>query len=135
MSDNRKSAWVAGIRALATFIEAHDEFDAPYMGPVWCWIHEHDPDEAKRRLAACAVALPGKADKHADDGTFNLITHFGPVEVRVTVARDVVCERVVVGHKTVEWTEPPPGVEMVTRTREIEVVEWHCPESVLAGQP
>ena len=62
---------------------------------------------------------------------------FGPHTLKAWSTHDRVCERVVVGTETVTREEPDPEalkqVPTVTVTEEREVIEWRCPESILAG--
>lgn len=120
-------AWLNGIRQMADFLEQHPDVPLPSdHQPVYIW-----GTDAKRQLAAAALAL-GDAEKEADASFFSLVRRFGPIVYTVKACRENVCERVVVGTKTITTQVPPEGVEMLTVTSEEEIVEWRCPPSILA---
>jgi hypothetical protein len=67
--------------------------------------------------------MGGFAKSH--DGTWlNLVKDFGAFTLEVLYKSELVCERVVVG------TENVPEKTVPAHTKEI--VEWQCPESLLA---
>lgn len=126
-AEEDRAAWLTGLRQMADFLEAHPAVPLPSVHqPVYIW-----GADAQRQLAAAALAL-GDAEKEADASFFSLVRRFGPIVYTVKAYRENVCERVVVGTKTITTQVPPEGVEMLTVTREEDVVEWRCPPSILA---
>ena len=133
------------LRAVADLLDAHPELPRPPY--VACYDHRpHEADLAwnfhfngnaedaadqKAKAALMLRTLGGKWAKDfdwrdADRADFRQ-TRDG-LNLRVTVNRSAVCERVVVGEETVTL----PAVEaQPERTETREVVEWRC-ESVLA---
>jgi hypothetical protein len=98
------------------------------LHPVW----------NRQELAQIARAIGGQWDKRVDGSWFWLAQEVVPgVTYELYINRNLVCERVVTGTETVTVTEPDPelvaGLPTVTRTETREIVEWVCPDSVLAG--
>lgn len=126
------------LRAIAELIDAHPDLPLPYVIIHGHRAHEADlawnlhifaDDGADQKSQATAIiqALGGKWDKDFDwDDDINRAdfkqTRDG-FDMRVTVHRDAVCERVVVGEEvvTVKAVEAVPE-----RTETREVVEWRC---------
>ena len=81
---------------------------------------------------AALAAVLGTARKSSESGYYNLTRSFGSIDFEVTASHAKVCERVVVGTEEVEEVDPEAlaALPKVKVTREI--VEWKCPESVLA---
>lgn len=130
-----RQEWIDGLSDLADFVESHPDFPLPdrHGTRVYVWAqHDSDGEGQLAFLGRCARVL-GRATKEADEKYFTVARKFGPHVLAVCAHRDAVCERVVVGTETVEVQVPPPGVEMLAVTEVREVVEWHCPESLLAA--
>jgi hypothetical protein len=124
---DERAAFVDGLRQLATFIESTPGFPVPNAwGSVYLW-----GDGAKSQMASAARML-GNVDKTADDFYFGIERHFGPITLTVKASRTNVCERVVTGTKIETYDVLPEGVQVTTATREVEIVEWVCPPSILA---
>jgi hypothetical protein len=106
-----------GLRELLDWLDANPEFPVPF------WLtYEHTiyaDDEAD--LLAKRKILGRQVDKVVGNQKFGFSRKFGPIDVEVVIARDVVCERKVVGTREIPATE--------ARTEDI--VEWVCPESFL----
>lgn len=128
-----RAEFVRGLRELADFLAAHPEIDfSPDYGTAtvqwWCG----GPND----LAAAARTL-GRVEKKSDDSFLSLVRHFGPHKIDAYALHSRVCERVVVRTETVATEVPDPEalkqVPTVTVTEEREIVEWRCPESILAG--
>lgn len=137
-----RTAFVQGLRELADALEASPEIPLPYRyfsARVTSPNHLDDDGKskhAKRRAAEIARAIPAKVDKQSLGSLFALVTSFGPIKLEVFFDRDQVCERVVTGTRTVTEEEPDPEevdkLPKRTVTREVEDVEWRCPDSLLA---
>lgn len=138
-----RTAFAQGLRDLADALEAHPEIPLPYQ---FLTARVHPPRDldddrkreyAKRRAAEIARAIPAKVDKQTFGSLFALTASFGPVKLEVFFDREQVCERVVTGTRTVTEEEPDPEeVEKLpkrTVTREVEDVEWRCPDSLLGS--
>ena len=97
---------------------------------AWGWDHE----DVKQVLTDLRRALGGKFDKEYDDGYFRLKARHGDTRVEFIAQRDAICERKVVGTETVEVEEYDKEllaeVPKVTVTKEREIVEWICPETL-----
>ena len=111
----------SGLRGLADWFEKHPEH-LQQLVPGFHFRFDLWPStlEQVRELRR----ILGKVEKRLTGGCFNLAHDFGGgVCVEVNVPRDKVCKRVVTGHRVI-----PARPE---RTEEI--VEWQCPDSILAG--
>jgi hypothetical protein len=88
------------------------------------------------KLAEAARGL-GRVAKRSDESYLNLDRSFGPHKIQAYASHYGVCERIVVGTETVTEEVPDPEllakVPTVTVTEEVEIVEWRCPDSLLAG--
>ena len=120
-------------RAIADFYEQHPELP---FGDMWIWEPSFrirlDKERAKEQLRAI-----GSFDKIYEGDSFVAVKEIGGVKVKCWMDRDAVCERVVTGTRHVEAELVP---EYVTPARlieahEEEIVEWKCPESILAPTP
>ena len=118
MSDTRQET-IDGLRALADYLETRPDVPLPYFGFVNAFGDEEE-------LPVVARAMGGFTKDHTGD-YLTLVKSFGPVGLHVHFASEQVCERVVVG------TEEVP--EKVTPAHTKEIVEWKCPESLLALTP
>jgi hypothetical protein len=137
MTDERRAAYVSGLRKLADILERHPEVELPYTGTngELTWILTGDSGH-KAQQAAIARALPGTVRKGVRGDAFDLRGENDGLGVLVIADRDEVCERVVVGTETVTEERPDPealaALPTVTVTEEREVVEWRC-GSLLSG--
>ena len=117
------SELVSGLRELADWYENHA--DAPLPVEVQVKV---STISGKGELAAFARML-GTCTKDSNEIFFYVRRAFGPVVLSGFDYRESVCQRVVTGKRTVE-VDVPVGYRK--ETREEEVVEWHCPETLLA---
>lgn len=107
---------IKGLREMADFLEAHPAVPVP-------WFFEHAFVETKAEIVRIAREGGGWDKAHAG-GYFSLRKEFsGGVVFSVSVAREQVCERVVVGHHIVPAVNLPERVE--------EDVEWVCDKALL----
>ncbi len=113
----KRQAKIDSMRALLDFLETHPIVPMPYFTTVNAF-PKHGSDISKIARAMKPV------DKSQLGTLFILSRRFGNVTLEVNFGRDEVCERVVVG------TEDIPEKIIPATTREI--VEWVCPDSVLA---
>lgn len=106
---------IDGLRELADYLEERPDVPLPYFGMINAFA-EAD------RLPVVARAMGGFTKAHTGD-FLSLTKQFtSGVMLAVHFNSEEVCERVVVG------TEEVPAVPAHTK----EIVEWKCPESVLA---
>jgi len=83
--------------------------------------------DTKRRFADKARSL-GACEKRSDEHTFDLVKKFGPHRIIIQASRDRVCERKVVGTEIKEVIDYNNAPRVM---KEVEIVEWSCPESIL----
>ena len=91
----------------------------------------------KEELAKWAHAMPHPIDKGLtqNDKYYQLKARLNTelpdvsLPVEVFTSRDGVCEATVVGREVKEVTEYPPAV---TVTKEVDIIEWKCTDSLLA---
>lgn len=127
------AAVVAGFRRAADLIEQHPDLAKPAVsddGHLMWWLYSFDcPEGVPAMVAAIRRAVGGKWDKREAQGLSEPEMVFEREGYVITVKRDAVCTRKVVGTETVTL----PAVEALPeRTVEREIVEWDC-EPVLAG--
>lgn len=124
---------VTGLRDLADFIERKGlelPIDHPSMTlNEWLfddnnWNHKRHSRTAREKIGVVARKL-GKAEKDWGSGSLDLRRRFGPVSIEFTIGREKVCERRVVGSKTVPERVVPAHVQ--------EEVEWICTDPILAN--
>jgi len=87
------------------------------------------PGTALRKMAEMAQSLGGKWDKDTNSLYFTLTRSFGPHRIVLEAPRDAVCTARVVGTETKTVRKAVDFVE-VKETRD--VIEWDCPQSLLA---
>lgn len=124
-------SYIAGLREMADFFEKNPEMCSGSSYTAYRWFGAQD-------IAATAKAL-GKVKKATDETDFRLERQFGPHTLVCFTSHKGLCKKVVTGTKTVteKVVDPayiaPPKVDvpMVEITREVEVFEWVCPESIL----
>lgn len=122
---DQQRTWINDLRALTNFLEAHPAL-IPRLGLRV--LHPVNNAEAMRSITRGA----GRWTKAAYGDWFNLDQSIGVHGISVYAERANVCERHVVGTKAVEVRDPEmmKGVPFVTVLED--VVEWVCPDSLLA---
>lgn len=119
--------WVDGLRAMLDFVEQRPEM-VPRSGNKFYVFANEASDFAQRALSL------GNAEKSSTDTWYNVDRSFGPHTLQVTIEREKVCERVVVGTVEEEIEAPDPeaveALPKVKQTVTTEKVEWRCPESL-----
>ena len=108
-----------GLRAIATWYENHPEIPVPV--PEIQVLHMGE--ETKDMAVGIARAL-GHCDKDYGASIFYLIREFGGIKLKFAFWRSTICTRRVVGTR-IEPARP------ATPEREVEIIEWDCPESLL----
>lgn len=111
---NEREATIQGLRDLALFLECHDKAPLPFVYQMTAFVE----DDADLREVALAV---GSANKEFNHEWLYLKKQFGPVGYAVSIQRERVCAKKVVGVR-----EVPAHTE--------EIVEWSCSESLLAAE-
>lgn len=118
--------WIDGLRKLADWAEKHPDSSLLDQGlNHYGFVY----DDAVTNLAKAAKAF-GHAEKSKTDNYFNVVGRFGPHKMEVTSPRENVCVRTVVGVEEIPEKIIP---EQVIPAKTVEVVEWVCPESLLAS--
>ena len=134
---------VAGLRALADFLEANPEAENPhrYGGSVYfCDRTDYDTGEvtssAKQEMIRWRKMAGGTwhKGKSWDDSRFELKGNVGGHGITLSASREAVCERIVVATETKIVKEYPPGafdgIEQIDVEKEVEIVEWKCPDTL-----
>lgn len=128
--DEKRSEYIAGLRALADLLEAHDEMPLPYgcgTSDEYASMKMSWYVQTKERVVALARILPGRLDKRVDDAMehygFELHGSLLGLHYLVNAPRAEMCTRKVVGHREVT-KEVPTATETVTVVEDI--VEWEC---------
>jgi len=135
-----RSTYVAGLRAVADLIDAHPGLPEPYTSvyssgniDVQWYLQIQNQDFAWQKATAAKIvsAIGGKWDKKdLVDGRLDFEqTLDNGVRLTLTVTREAVCERVVIG--THEVTVPatpaiPKQAARPERTATVEDVKWFC---------
>lgn len=129
----KKSEYVAALIELANFVESKD-FPDQWGG--WYGNQEYDSPElifyvANKEHFGTIISSLGAFEKSGDtistDATKRLSLGSN---LRVWGKKENVCERVVVGTRTV--AAEPEKIIPAKPEREEEIVEWKCPESFMA---
>lgn len=120
--DNPNAKFIVSLRDLADFLEAHPIKEVRRQTVhVFCDSRQEFADELRKI---------GRAEKEYGAEWFWARKTFGPIELQLSIERNLLCERVKTGERVIpaqpERTLPaePERVE--------EVYEWKCPESILA---
>ena len=123
----KRTAFVAGLRAAADWYEQHPAVKPPHQYP---YMISNFAVDGLADMKAVAEAL-GTCDKETTDSFYRLKRNIGNVILEFVSHRATVCERVVVGTKMVSRQVPvyaaPEPVEYRTEEVEEEIVEWRCP--------
>lgn len=110
-----REQFLDSLRQALRLFELHPELPTPNSFNLDVWLYQ------KEDMASVARQL-GSVEKEYQDNFFiirkNLNEH---ARVDFNIAREEVCERVVVGQQTI-----PARAEQV-----VDIVEWHCAEPLL----
>lgn len=129
---DERTAYIAGLHALADALETNPGLALPLYGGEYTPLAVYLVGEKNQReqLAAWAKAIPGRKSKVDRDNRLDLKGAFHGLHISVTVARDEVCEKVVLGTHEVTEEIPDPellaAVPIVSVTRTVEDVQWIC---------
>ena len=104
--------FAASLRQIADWYDAHPDMEGATE------ISVNVTKEGRESAARVARAL-GRAEKNTSGFVFVLSRNFGAVDLRFLYWRDQVCERRVVGTRTVAAQPAMPE-------REEELIEWDC---------
>jgi hypothetical protein len=133
MESTDRTAYVAGLRALADLLDAHPDVPLPTTGGGtaavdWLLFGAADLElDAQKAVAARIVqVLPRPVRKRDTADLYRFSAELHGLHVEVIVDRPAVCERVVTGTKTVTREVPDPAAPKVTVTEEVETAEWVC---------
>ena len=120
--------YVAGLRELADWIEAHPDIARP--GTRFSVY----PSNTKAEAAACLAALMPCKKEYSDECLY-IVREFGPITLSFAFLRRSVCTRRVVGTKHVEVHVIPSRftAEQVIEAHDEDIVEWDCGESLLTA--
>lgn len=109
-----------GLRLAADFYEAHPEIPVP--GDKLDNFSTNGKDMA--RLVVKALGYCDK--KYYDNGLLDITAKRGAITLRFVFLRDDVCEKVVVGTKTIPAHVIPATAEVEVPEQVIEETEWRC---------
>jgi hypothetical protein len=132
-----RSTLLKELHNLLTFLELHEDVPLPfelkgYDGPTFTVYVTGDADEQKAKLATIARAL-GTCDKFATEVSFGVTRSHGGITLRVRADREATCTAKVVGKHRVKREVLVQEAVYETRDVEEDLVEWDCPDSLLAG--
>lgn len=115
-----RDGFIAGLRELADWFEQTPDVPLPsFTIEVGLYVGLSEPEEFAKQVRL----LGGNREKEYTDDIVRVTRDFGPLlKVKLVTARDVVCERKVVGTETV--MVPDPDAPMVSRVRD--KVVWEC---------
>jgi hypothetical protein len=138
--DKNRAEYIASLRQLANILEENPKLKLPDLGqydwsPIYFWDHEGS-DSAKASAARFSRAIPGKVEKDIAHGSFYLNGRVGSLYVRMCLAREAICQKIVVGKETVttrQLKEDLPSEAYHDVIEERDIVEWVCPDSLLGG--
>lgn len=134
------AAVAADLRAIAGLVESD-----PYLATLIATLFKNSlwpvhavaydqKDEARAVFAEVIRQLKpiatGVIEKHYDSEWFNAVVPLQALKLSLTDSRAAVCTRVVTGVEAITEEVPDPealaAVPKITRTREVETVEWKC---------
>ena len=116
--------YVAALRALADFFEAHPSLPGGFLDYVNIIVPAEDLPSVAKTLGTC--------EKKVDDAYFSLIKKVGACTVEFFNFRSKVCRQIVVGKKIIPETTIPAREAQIIPEHEEDDVRWECPESLLA---
>ena len=139
MAPTDRTAYTQGLRDVADLLDAHPDLPEPYTSvyssgsvDVQWYLEIHGLDLAGQKATAAKIVsdLGGKWDKtEIVDGRLDFEQSRDGIHLRIAVARDAVCERVVIGTHEVTVPAAParPAMEAEPeKTITIEDVKWIC---------
>lgn len=121
MARRNYERFIAGLRALADWYEAHPDTPVPHQPDISIYTVK---GTRKKMQRIAEMLKPCRKEYDNISGFFILSRHFGLLEARFVFERSAICTRRVVGTR-IEPAKP------ASPEREVEIVEWDCAESVL----
>lgn len=123
-----RAEYIAGLRMLADTLDANPDLELPIYGDRYApmAVYLVGDENQRGQLAAWAKALPGRKEKADRDTRLDLKGAFRGLHISVTVEREEVCEKVVLGTREVTEEVPDPNAPTVTVTKTVEDVKWIC---------
>ena len=125
MTENNNQQLIESLREMALFLEARPKLpkvSSTMRFDIWCF--------TKEAARAVARMVGGKLTKDGSWETYMILKRqIGTFSLEINITRKEVCERVVVGTRTIEAT--PEQILPATPEREEEIIEWRCDESIL----
>ncbi len=122
----RRQAVIDAHRHVASLLEEHDEMPAPIVfgdGAIaWSLYSWECPEGVPAMVAYIRRTIGGKWDKAERNDYGSDKMEFTRPGYRITVNREAVCTRRVVGSTTVI----KPAISLPERTETTEIVEWDC---------
>ncbi|KKK68287.1 hypothetical protein LCGC14_2945590 [marine sediment metagenome] len=114
----QRAAKITGMRAMLNFLETHPQIPMPWFGQNDAFANSgEDIAEIARAMTPVTKGVVGN--------WYVLKRNFGnDVQLHVNFGRDAVCERIVIGTEDI----PEKVIEAYTK----EIVEWVCPDTILA---
>jgi|SRR3990172_427198 len=117
MTDDRRITFIAGLRALADWLEQRTDIPVPNSQQFDVFV----PD----KVVLGQIARVGRWTKRFSGEWFALEQQFsGDITFHINIVREQICRRVVVGQDTI----PAQAERIVDRT------EWICDDPVLVGE-
>lgn len=132
-NDTRRTEVITGLRELADFLESRPGVPVPFEVKVAYPVSGSEDPRAE--MAAIARAM-GDAKKNQWGDYFELLREFsGGVVYEAWAPCEQICERVVVGHETVEVPDPEALKSVPKVTERREKIEWRCSDPLLRPDP
>ena len=122
-TDIKTATLADDLRKLADFLETQPDVMNRLIAPTF-YLFSYSEDGFRERNAQL-----GTFTKGSNKYSLQAIKKFGRVEIIHDISHTQVCEKKVVGTKSVTRSVPAVEVEMIDVTEEEEIVEWVCPES------
>lgn len=116
---NDREGFIQGLREVADFYEQHPEVPLDRISGGTFAINIYTDKDGLRE----AAKAPGRAEKSAFGGVFQVERTFSAIRVQWWADREQVCRKVVKGTEHVE--------ERVIPAHDKEIVEWECDDSLL----
>jgi len=130
-----KTEHIQALRDLANFLEQRDfpenwiDKDRTYgynrYPPVSLYLFTKD----KQLFGQCMKAI-GTCTKNATEGYLEIRRVEPTFSIEINANRSQVCEKVIVGKKVIP--SKPEEIIPAEPEKEVDIVEWKCPESFLA---
>lgn len=122
------------LRAIADLLDKHPELEDYDFADQRIWLFHYDNNTPEKVAQIARLLAPVTKEPIKQD--YVLEKQVGKVKLRLHFSHANVCTKVVKGVRTVTEEVPDPealaALPKVTVTREVEDVEWVCPDSLLA---